>query len=247
LGKSAQSLLLPKGIFNQMRGNDHSSEGLYRSVSRSAAEFLFASSEHSVGLGIQKLALHARQMMPEAQVAGIHSQIAKVSAADKTGIPGRWDSSDRVLVHFDANGKRLAVPEVRLKPEVVDGVITTFFGSPYYNFPFAFFGTSASAPTVTGVVALMLQSAGRGGSLRQNNGGTFSGFTAHQLGVGSDAEQLGSGGTFTVKFVGQSNNKVTAAILNGAPAFGYSPFDGFGLIDAIRAGQIKPASSQKKI
>jgi hypothetical protein len=84
-------------------------------------------------------------------------------------------------------------------------------------------------------------------TLGQDNAGKFPGFTAHEFGVGSDAEQLGSGGTFTVKFVGQSTNKVTAAILNGAPTFGYSPFDGFGLIDAVQAvEQITPSSSVKK-
>ena len=42
----------------------------------------------------------------------------------------------------------------------MDGVLSTFFGAPYYNYPFAFFGTSAAAPTVAGVVALMLQEGG---------------------------------------------------------------------------------------
>ena len=71
-------------------------------------------------------------------------------------------------IYFDQNGERLTVPEVRLKPEVagVDGVITTFFYQPgYYNYPFAFFGTSASGPTVAGTVALMLEAAGGPGSL----------------------------------------------------------------------------------
>jgi hypothetical protein len=71
-------------------------------------------------------------------------------------------------IYFDLDGNHLNTPEVRLKPEVagVDGVITTFFYPPaYYNYPFAFFGTSASGPTVAGVVALMLQAAGGPGSL----------------------------------------------------------------------------------
>ena len=72
------------------------------------------------------------------------------------------------FIYFNPNGRRLVTPEVRLKPEIagVDGVITTFFYKPdYYNYPFAFFGTSASGPTVAGVVALMLQAAGGPGSL----------------------------------------------------------------------------------
>ncbi len=71
-------------------------------------------------------------------------------------------------IYFNQFGQRMASPEVRLKPEVagVDGVITTFFYKPgYYNYPFAFFGTSGSGPTVAGVVALMLQAAGGPGSL----------------------------------------------------------------------------------
>jgi hypothetical protein len=72
------------------------------------------------------------------------------------------------FIYFGQNDRRLTTPEVRLKPEIagVDGVITTFFYKPgYYNYPFAFFGTSASGPTVAGVVALMLQAAGGPGSL----------------------------------------------------------------------------------
>jgi len=78
-----------------------------------------------------------------------------------------FTSPGPVTIYFDQNNKRLAVPETRLKPEVagVDGVITTFFGPGYYNYPFALFGTSASAASVAGVVALMLQEAGGPGSL----------------------------------------------------------------------------------
>jgi hypothetical protein len=287
----------------------------------------------------------------------------------------------------------LAVPETRLKPEVagVDGVITTFFGPGYYNYPFAFFGTSASAASVAGVVALMLQEAGGPGSLDvatvklalensaqprtstpemaqalgassagfvsvtavgqvyfglnyftvnyfgfsddsiesltidgsgaglvfdttssafaigntiglnasdvqvepvsnstskltlkfkpgsfksrnsisftlgQDVAGKFTGFTQGQFGVGSEAEDLASGATFTANFAREpkdtvhgrnveairssfehnqliqeaqqrfSRNRQRGAFQNGSLTFGYSPFDGFGLINAEAA------------
>jgi hypothetical protein len=54
---------------------------------------------------LQKLALHAKQTMPEAQVAGVHSQIAKIELADKGQLRGRWDANDRVLVHVLLDGQ----------------------------------------------------------------------------------------------------------------------------------------------
>jgi hypothetical protein len=274
-----------------------------------------------------------------------------------------FTSPGPVTIYFDSSGSRLSVPETRLKPEVsgVDGVITTFFGAPYYNYPFAFFGTSAAGPSVAGVVALMEQAAGGPASLNadtvrgilensvllrtstpevaqgiiakgtgfagltaqgqtyfgpdyltlnyfgpagqsiqsvtidgsaaglvfdttkdqfvfgttigintsqvkvspvsaatpkftltfksgaftsghalsfsafQNVAGTYPGFTAPEFGVGSQAEELGSGGTFTVQFAGKPSGEATGTILNGSPTFGYSPFDGFGLINAVQA------------
>jgi hypothetical protein len=81
----------------------------------------------------------------------------------------------------------------------------------------------------------------------QNVAGTYPGYTAPEFGVGSQAEELGSGGTFTVQFAGTPSGKATASILNGSPTFGYSPFDGYGLINAVQAvGQVAPASLSTK-
>jgi hypothetical protein len=71
------------------------------------------------------------------------------------------------VIYLDQNGNRLATPELRAKPEVagVDGVGTTFFGGPYESNQFAFFGTSAAAPHIAGVAALLIQAAGGAGSI----------------------------------------------------------------------------------
>jgi hypothetical protein len=78
-----------------------------------------------------------------------------------------YTSPGPVVIYLDQNGNRLATPELRAKPEVagVDGVGTTFFGGPYESNQFAFFGTSAAAPHIAGVAALLVQAAGGAGSI----------------------------------------------------------------------------------
>ena len=82
-------------------------------------------------------------------------------------MPGDFSSAGGTPILFDINGKRLKKPVVRIKPGVVgpDGGNTSFFFAPYpFEVPGGtepdvfpnFFGTSASAPHVAAVAALML-------------------------------------------------------------------------------------------
>jgi hypothetical protein len=93
-----------------------------------SACFLFVSAAfcaepaQNLDSGLFLLSEQAKLSMPEAGATGAHSQIAKVSEADKELIRGRFDDQDRVLVHVLLDG-RSSLDQVTQQVESLQGVV----------------------------------------------------------------------------------------------------------------------------
>ncbi len=131
-----------------------------------------------------------------------------------------YSSKGGTSILFDTSGQRLTTPFNPNSPQLtgVDGTNTTFFGSDISqdadSFP-NFFGTSAAAPHLAAVAALMIELTGGPGSVAPDD-------------IYNALEET------AIDIVNRSDGTVLIPIVNGQ---GFDLYSGYGLVDAVAALQ----------
>ena len=158
-----------------------------------------------------------------------------------------FSSAGGTPILFDAQGRALAEPVVRLKPGLIgpDGVNTSFYqatlgfdvpgSSEDDEFP-NFFGTSAAAPHVAAVAALLIDKRSRDIASRRRNPTprmlTPDAIYSVLRQTASDVRLRNEGGS-----LGPQPLTTTNDAGSGQSARTFSSDAGFGLVDAVRALQ----------